>query len=510
MSENSVLHEYPIMLLHGWGFSSTIWRPLMQALHEQDCNAVYAIDLPGFGSAFHESCDSLDQVLDVIIEQLPEKSVLCGWSLGGMLAIQIAARWPEKIAAVITIGSNLFFTQDEAWPGMPSADFQQFCQRFSAQPEKTWQRFLLLQTRNDSHADQAAAALALLADYSSIHPHTAGKMLALLGEMDNRELFATLSIPGLHCLGEHDAITPASLAPLLQKINAQQSVKILAGSAHALPASRPEQLASVIKEFLSSKKPSISKNRVAASFSKAAASYDHAAKLQRDVGSALLASLPDTMQGNVMDIGCGTGFIAGKLLEKYGVNLDVIGLDIAAGMLQRAQRKYPAATFLQADMECLPVAGHTADWLVSSLALQWANHPARCFHEWRRVLKPGGNLFFSTFLPGTLRELEQSWRTVDEGIHVNKFIGIDALLDALKLAGFTRIETFCAAHTLYYPQLRDLARELKAIGAHNMNDNQHSGLTGKSRWQQLQSAYECLRGQRGLPATYEVIYVSAA
>ncbi|HQQ73889.1 MAG TPA: alpha/beta fold hydrolase, partial [Pseudomonadales bacterium] len=224
------MNHYPIMLLHGWGFSSQLWQPLMQSLHAQGCEAVYAIDLPGFGTAFHEPCESLDQVLEYIAEQLPEKSVLCGWSLGGMLALQMAARHPEKVAAIITIGSNLYFTEANDWPGMPTADYQQFCQRFAAQPEKTWQRFLQLQTKGDSNAGQAADALDSLADYSAIHPATAEKMLRLLGEIDNRPLFKNLAMPGLHLLAEQDAITPVAIASLLQKMNPEQQIKILADS----------------------------------------------------------------------------------------------------------------------------------------------------------------------------------------------------------------------------------------------------------------------------------------
>lgn len=508
------MNHHPIMLLHGWGFSSQLWQPLMQSLHAQGYEAVYAIDLPGFGTAFHESCESLDQVLEYIAEQLPEKSVLCGWSLGGMLALQMAARHPEKVAAIITIGSNLYFTEANDWPGMPTADYQQFCQRFAAQPEKTWQRFLQLQTKGDSNAGQAADALDSLADYSAIHPATAEKMLRLLGEIDNRPLFKNLAMPGLHLLAEQDAITPVAIASLLQKMNPEQQIKILADSGHAAPVSQPGVLAACIVEFLfqkklSEKKPTVAKLRVAESFSRAASSYDAAAQLQRNIGAALLATLPESITGTVLDVGCGTGFITGQLLEKYDGSVDMVALDFAAGMLDRTHQQYVSALCVQADMESLPFADNSAHWIVSNLALQWASDVAQCFQQWRRVLQPDGHLLFSTFLPGTLRELESSWQAVDESVHVNHFVEKAALVSALQNAGFASVETVCATHTLYYPELAELTRELKSIGARNMNHGQPTGLTGKRRWQQLQAAYEALRAARGLPATYEVLYVSA-
>ena len=514
------MNSYPVILLHGWGFSSAIWRPLIQALHAEGCEAVYPIDLPGFGTAFYEPCASLEKVLDSIVEQLPEKSVLCGWSLGGMLAVQIAARHPEKIAAIITIGSNLHFTNTNDWPGMPAEDYQQFCQRFSNQPEKTWRRFLALQTRGDNDAARAAATLELIADYSTIQPDTAEKMLAFLGDIDNGTAFAILTMPGLHCLAENDAITPAAIAPLLETINSKQQVKILSGSGHAMPVSRTTQLADLITDFLSKKKQTaektilakltIEKARIAYSFSRAANSYDNAAQLQRTIGAALLATLPEQINGVVVDIGCGTGYISGELFKKYGSNTSIVALDFSAGMLHHTQQQHPDAVCVQADMEQLPFDNHTADWLISNLALQWANNPLQCFQEWRRTLRPDGQLFFATFLPGTLHELEQSWRAVDDAVHVNHFVDRDILFDALHAAGFTQIESVNATHTVYYSDASALAHELKAIGAHNMNAGQPTGLIGKQRWKKLQAAYECLRTERGLPASYEVLYVSAS
>ena len=49
-------------------------------------------------------------------------------------------------------------------------------------------------------------------------------------------------------------------------------------------------------------------------------------------------------------------------------------------------------------------------------------------------------------------------------------------------------------------------RELKAIGAHNVTAGRPRGLTGRKRLAAMTQAYETLRGEGGLPATYEVIH----
>lgn len=502
----------PIILLHGWGFSSRIWQPLINALHQHGCDTVYAIDLPGFGAAFHEPCTSLDSVAAYIVEQLPEQSILCGWSLGGMLATHIAARYPEKIAGLITVGSNLYFTQDNnldgiSWHGMPPQDFAQFCQHFAAQPEKTWQRFLQLQTRGDNNSDAALSLLTALADFQDCNATTASHMLEVLGAIDNRTQFSSLTMPHLHLLGECDAITPAAIASSLTALNSDAKVVVISHGSHAIPITHADHIATHIQHFLRAENTAPQKHLIAQAFSRAATTYNHAARLQQTVGAALLQSLPNHLSGRVLDMGCGTGFISNGLQQRFPT-ANVVALDIAHGMLQAAQEDH-ALLCVQADMEQLPFTAQSTQWIVSSLALQWASHLAQCLQEWRRVLQADGSLFFTTFLPGTLCELQNSWRTVDDAVHVNTFISPDNIIEALRSAGFTKVDTVTATHTLYYEQLDTLARELKAIGAHNINAGRHTGLTGKNRWRQLVGAYEMLRTERGLPATYEVLYVTA-
>jgi malonyl-CoA O-methyltransferase len=502
------MKDLPLILLPGWGFSSRVYQPLLHALHNAGVVQVFALDLPGFGAAFHEPCENLDQVVESIVEQLPEKCVLGGWSLGGMLATYIAAKYPARIAGLITLGSNLHFTAQDAWAGMPTADYTQFCQRFAQQPEKTWQRFLGLQTRGDSHSERANALLAALADFQDCHSETALRLLQLLGEIDNRALFSTLQVRGLHIFGAQDAITPAAVVEHLRYLNAQQVVQILPACSHAMPVSRAVEITALIRQFLHQPSDATpKKSQVADSFSRAAITYNQAAQLQKTVGEALLSTLPADMHGVALDLGCGTGFIGGALQAQHAA-LTVFGVDMASGMLRMAQQE-KALRCVQADMEHLPFAAQSADWLLSSLALQWANHLEHCFAEWRRVLRNDGALFFTTFLPNTLQELQQSWRTVDDAVHVNAFIAQEKIAANLRQAGFTQVETVTATHTLYYTQLQDLARELKAIGAHNMNAGRPQGLMGKQRWAKLMAAYEAYRTPRGLPATYEVLYVTA-
>ena len=113
---------------------------------------------------------------------------------------------------------------------------------------------------------------------------------------------------------------------------------------------------------------------------------------------------------------------------------------------------------------------------------------------------------FTTFGPDTLKELRQSFRSVDDKPHVSDFVDMHDIGDILVQAGFADPVMDQETITLTYLDLKTMLRELKGIGAHNILPGRNSGLMGKTRWQVLQTAYEKFRLNDRLPATYEVVY----
>jgi malonyl-CoA O-methyltransferase len=60
--------------------------------------------------------------------------------------------------------------------------------------------------------------------------------------------------------------------------------------------------------------------------------------------------------------------------------------------------------------------------------------------------------------------------------------------------------------TLTYDDVRDLMRDLKSIGAHNVTQGRPGSLSGKSLMKAVQDQYETMRRDGKLPATFEVVY----
>jgi malonyl-CoA O-methyltransferase len=253
--------------------------------------------------------------------------------------------------------------------------------------------------------------------------------------------------------------------------------------------------------------------RVRAAFDRASPTYDAAAVRHERVRNELLERLPlfNLQPAVVLDLGAGTGHGARALRATYRRAL-VIALDAAPGMLRQARRR--TGVFRKFARVCagaaqLPLATASVDLVFSNLMLQWCNDLERPLAEVRRVLKPGGLFAFSTFGPDTLKELRAAWAAADGDSHVNRFLDLHDVGDALVRAGFAEpvLDIERVEHT--YPDADALMRDLKAQGAHNATYGRPRGLTGRGRMDKVRAAYEAFRRGACLPASFEVLYASA-
>jgi malonyl-CoA O-methyltransferase len=252
---------------------------------------------------------------------------------------------------------------------------------------------------------------------------------------------------------------------------------------------------------------------VAASFGAASRSYEAAARVQGAARAELLSRLEllRAPPGAVLDLGAGTGLAAREIKRRYRGAV-VTAADIAAPMLEVARRRsrfWRPVRCVQADARDLPFDDASFDVVFSNLMLQWVTPPDAALAEMRRVLKAGGLLLASSFGPETLRELRAAWQQADDGVHVNEFIDVHDLGSALARAGFAEpvLDVDRLVHT--YADVRALMRELKAIGAHNMDARRARGLCGRQVFARMESAYEALRGPAGLPATWQLVHAVA-
>ena len=497
-----------LVLLHGWGVENTIWTELLPLL-ETDFD-LRPINLPGYNSGDSDSPADIDTLCKTLLPSLPARANYLGWSLGGLVATYLAANHPNRVSTLATIASTPRFIANRTWlHGMSAKHFAQFEKRLRSSRNNSLKYFAHLQAHGDQEYDNVLRQLQLSLT-TAASDATLANGLSILKNTDLRKEVGLLKQPHLMVLGNEDKLVPSSMSTTLPDNITAWSVS---GSGHVPFKSRPRAVAARLRDFFLAHQPiDISlrdKKTVAHSFSNAT-DYDSAAELQREVGWELLRRLQTTSPPNyAVDLGCGTGCFT-EALAKTCRATHTVGLDLALGMLKRASKKADIATWLCADAEQLPLATNSVDLFFSNFSIQWCEHLERLSSEISRCLRPKGYLYLSTLGSNTLWELRSAWAMVDNNTHVNNFAPINDFKKSLSAAGLSIQNCDITTWNKRVDDPIHLARELKQIGAHNINLGRAKGLTGKGLWRRLTEAYNSLNDdQPGLPVTWEVGFIIA-
>lgn len=537
-----------LVLLHGWALHGGSWGPWLDRLAAS--HRLHLVDLPGHGrSPWPEQARSLADLASAVSPHVPAGGAILGWSLGGLVALELARQRGVDVAALVLVATTPRFLKRDDWAsGMEPATLQGFAAGLAGDYRRTIANFLALQTWGDEHATDALRSLrATLAAHGEPDPRALVAGLGILRDVDLRDSLPQVTAPTLVIAGEHDRITPAEAGRELAARLPCARYRQIAKAGHAPFLSHADEVTREVESFLSSvlrtpatasaadvsagdqsgsrpaaARPAMSGDdgfaldvrRVRNSFSGAASTYDAAAVLQARVRDELAERLDLlTMRpSTVVDLGAGTGRGAAALRRRYR-EATVVALDNAPGMLLQAGRRqglFRRFDRVAGDAAALPLRDASTDMVFSSLLLQWCNEPDRVLRECRRVLRPGGVLHLATLGPDTLIELRQAWQVADPGhVHVSRFLDMHDVGDALVRAGFAEPVLDVERYTLTYDDARDLMRDLKAIGAHNATAGRARGLTGKGALARMLAAYETSRRDGKLPATYEVVFAQA-
>jgi malonyl-CoA O-methyltransferase len=244
-------------------------------------------------------------------------------------------------------------------------------------------------------------------------------------------------------------------------------------------------------------------------FNRASSRFDSASVLHRELLTRLLSRL-EVIRSEptvILDLGSGTGH-GSRALKKRFPKAIVIAMDFAEAML-RVSRKQ--SSWLRpfervcADGYALPFKTGSVDWVVSNAMLHCCEQPDAVLAEVQRILKPSGVFSFCTFGPDTLRELRNAWSQVDALTHVQPFIDMHDLGDALVRAGFGDPVLDVESVTLTYPTFEALLAELKSTGS-LYAPSPHTGLDARGRLTSLAAAYEQFRDQGSLPISIEGVF----
>lgn len=142
----------------------------------------------------------------------------------------------------------------------------------------------------------------------------------------------------------------------------------------------------------------LNKKQIESAFDKGADNYDWAALIQRETAEKLMSFSPEDTPKNILEIGCGTGFLTKLLIQKFP-NAQITAIDISGKMIEKCQEKFPAKLpfidFKKTDGETFePTTKY--DLIISNMTIQWFENPVKGIDRLKEFLNPNGDLLFST------------------------------------------------------------------------------------------------------------------
>jgi len=246
----------PLLLIHGWGMHGGMWESVAKQLARNF--DVYAADLPGHGYSKTGKKDepvsplTLDAIVDRLSVQFDGPLNVCGWSLGGQVALRWALRHPQQVERLVLVASTPCFVRLDDWRFALSVEIlEEFAVNLQQNYAQTLKRFLSLQMRG---SEQEREVLALLRDdlFSRGEPDLGALQsgLNILRDSDLRGVLPEVGQPVLVLAGERDTLIPHQATKYFAERLANGRLATIKGAAHAPFLSHPDEFGGLMLEFM--------------------------------------------------------------------------------------------------------------------------------------------------------------------------------------------------------------------------------------------------------------------
>lgn len=239
-----------IVLIHGWGLNAGVWYQVAEQLALN--YRVYAVDLPGFGLSHqqHISNDLSDWAAQVA-RVIPEPAVWLGWSLGGLVATQVALDYPSQVTKLITVASSPKFVAQGNWQGIAPDVLTAFQQQLEHDFSVTLERFLAIQAMGSVSARQDIKALhRVLTQRPMPDPNALRIGLELLARVDLRDQMSQLSQPLLRIYGRLDSLVATRAVKEIDLLVPDSEKFVFTKASHAPFISHVNQFIEQVDNFI--------------------------------------------------------------------------------------------------------------------------------------------------------------------------------------------------------------------------------------------------------------------
>jgi pimeloyl-[acyl-carrier protein] methyl ester esterase len=248
-----------LVLLHGWGLNLRVWDGLAGELANRF--RVIAMDLPGHGrSEWNPNARTpAEQAWQVhaTLASISDRYSLLGWSLGGQIALDLAAAMPGQVERLVLVATTPRFAASADWPdGMPASALEKLATQLRTNYKRTVSEFLELQVRGSAASEKVLAELhASLFAHGEAHPKALVTGLTTLQNSDLRPLLGLVRAPTLVIAGQYDRVTlPAASRALAEALPDARYVEFRR-AAHAPFLSHSREFVTVLTDFLRAAPP---------------------------------------------------------------------------------------------------------------------------------------------------------------------------------------------------------------------------------------------------------------
>ena len=205
-----------LVLLHGWAFNSDIFQSLIDKYKAN--YRITVIDLPGHGRSRDIDGD-IESWCNELTKIIPEKSILLGWSLGGLLSTYIASQ--IEISKLILVAATPCLINNENWNyGISSEVFDQFAINLKNDSTKSLKRFVSLQSKDKSQLQELYKSIQKYPpSYSALN-----NGLEIIIHSDLRDIYKDITVPKTTILGSLDTLVPVKIKEWYEAVGSQTSI----------------------------------------------------------------------------------------------------------------------------------------------------------------------------------------------------------------------------------------------------------------------------------------------
>lgn len=238
-----------LVLLHGWGLHGGVWGGLRAALEPRF--RVTALDLPGHGFSAFSPLRGFDEAVDEIAAVVPEGSLVCGWSLGGLFALRLARRHPVRVRALGLVATTPCFTERPDWPhAMKPETLAGFALGLRTDLAATLKTFVVLNVLGGPAARTVVRAVAEDAIARGAPDPSALEVgLEILRTVDLRPEVPAIAQPAVVLHGARDMLCPADAGRWLAANLPRARMVELPDAAHLPFVSHPEAFVGALESL---------------------------------------------------------------------------------------------------------------------------------------------------------------------------------------------------------------------------------------------------------------------